>query len=78
VRYPADPVHPVLAGVSVFFGALAGLVFGIGGFFIATVFPAMMRTALPGMTDTVYLGARTYIVPGAYDPGAATPPPARR
>jgi hypothetical protein len=128
-----EPVHPVLAGISAVFGALAGLAFGIGGFFLATVFPAMLRTALPNMTDPVFLGlwtvamavpvfafarvlrngkgglgtrayaacgltaitilfvgeltgtisvypwhARTYIVPGVYDPTAASPPPARR
>jgi hypothetical protein len=127
-----EPVHPVLAGISALFGAPAGLAFGIGGFFLATVFPAMLRTALPNMTDTVFLvlwtlamavpffaftrvfrngkglgtrayatcglaaitilfageltgtisvypwHARTYIVPGVYDPAGATPPPARR
>ncbi len=38
------------------FAVLAGLAFGIGGFFLATVFPAMLRTALPGMSDAVFLG----------------------
>lgn len=126
-----EPLHPILAGLSAVFGALAGLAFGIGGFFVATVFPAMLRTALPNMTDPVFLGlwtaamalpvfaftrvlrngkglgarayatcgltaitilfvgeltgtisvypwhARTYIVPGVYDPAATTPPQRR-
>lgn len=60
VQFGADePVHPILAAFSMGFGALAGAAFGIGGFFIATVFPAMLRTALPGMTDVVFLALWT-------------------
>jgi hypothetical protein len=54
-----EPLHPVLGAVSAFFGAVAGLVFGTAGFFLATVFPAMLRTAMPGMSDGVFLGLWT-------------------
>ncbi len=50
-----EPPHPVLAAVSVVFGALFGLAFGIGGFFIATAVPLILRTALPSMPDPVFL-----------------------
>ena len=50
-----EPPHPVLAALSAVFGALAGLAFGAMGFLLATVFPAMLRTALLGMTDAVFL-----------------------
>jgi ABC-type arginine transport system permease subunit len=49
----------VLAALSAIFGALAGLAFGAMGFLLATVFPAMLRTALPGMTDAVFLALWT-------------------
>ncbi|MDP9104808.1 MAG: hypothetical protein M3N49_02640 [Candidatus Eremiobacteraeota bacterium] len=55
MQYGNEPLPPVLTAISVVFGALAGLAFGIGGFFLATVFPAMLRTALPGMSDAVFL-----------------------
>ncbi|MEA2784916.1 MAG: hypothetical protein QOF71_1020 [Candidatus Eremiobacteraeota bacterium] len=58
--YGADePPHPVMAALSAAFGALAGLAFGAAGFFLATVFPAMLRTALPGMTDAWFLALWT-------------------
>ncbi len=56
MHYGDEPLHPVLAALSVVFGALTGFAFGIAGFFLATVFPAMLRTALPGMSDAVFLG----------------------
>ena len=54
-----EPLHPVLAALAAIFGALAGLAFGAAGFLLATVFPAMLRTALPGMTDAVFLALWT-------------------
>jgi ABC-type arginine transport system permease subunit len=58
--YGADePPHPIMAALSVVFGALAGLAFGVAGFFLATVFPAMLRTALPAMTDAWFLALWT-------------------
>jgi hypothetical protein len=51
-----DPVHPVLGAISVFFGALAGCVLGFCAFLLATAFPAMMRVALPLMSDAVFIG----------------------
>ena len=56
MHYGDEPLHPILATLSVVFGALTGFAFGIAGFFLATVFPAMLRTALPGMSDAVFLG----------------------
>ena len=58
--YGADePPHPVMSALSVGFGALFGIAFGAAGFFLATVFPAMLRTALPGMTDAWFLALWT-------------------
>ena len=54
-----EPPHPVVAALSAIFGALAGLAFGAAGFLLATVFPAMLRTALPGMTDAWFLALWT-------------------
>ena len=54
-----EPLHPVLTAISVIFATLAGLAFGVAGFFIATVFPAMLRTALPGMSDATFLALWT-------------------
>jgi hypothetical protein len=54
-----EPLHPILTALSVVFATLAGLAFGVVAFFIATVFPAMLRTALPGMTDAVFLALWT-------------------
>lgn len=45
----------MLGALSVIFGALAGVAFGAMGFLLATVFPVMLRTALPGMSDAVFL-----------------------
>jgi hypothetical protein len=60
MHYGADePVHPVLTAISCFFAGLTGLALGIGGFFLATVFPAMLRTALPGMSDPVFVALWT-------------------
>ena len=58
--YGADePPHPVVSALSAVFGALAGVAFGTAGFFLATVFPAMLRTALPGMTEAWFLALWT-------------------
>lgn len=57
-----EPLHPVLTMLSVVFATIAGLVFGVAGFFIATAFPAMLRTALPGMTDAWFLTLWTIAV----------------
>ena len=63
MQYGAEePPHPVVAALSVVFGALAGLVFGIAGFLLATVFPAMLRAALPAMTDAWFLALWTVAV----------------
>jgi hypothetical protein len=63
MHYGADePPHPILAALSVAFATLFGCAFGVAGFFIATVFPAMLRTALPGMTDAWFLGLWTAAV----------------
>lgn len=50
-----EPVHPILSALSVAVGAFFGLVFGFFGFLLATVFPAMLRTAIPSMSDAVFL-----------------------
>jgi len=62
MHYGDEPLHPVLTALSMVFGGLAGLMFGIAGFFLATVFPAMLRTALPGMSDAVFLALWTVTV----------------
>ena len=54
-----EPLHPILTAVSVVFATLAGLAFGGAGFLLATAFPAMLRTALPGMTDAWFLALWT-------------------
>ena len=50
-----EPVHPILSALSVAVGAFFGLVFGFFGFLLATVFPAMLRMALPSMSEAVFL-----------------------
>ena len=57
-----EPLHPILTALSVVLATLAGLAFGIAGFFVATVFPVMLRTALPGMTDVWFLALWTAAV----------------
>ena len=54
-----EPLHPILTALSVVFATLAGLAFGVVAFLLATVFPAMLRTALPGMTDAVFVALWT-------------------
>jgi len=64
-----EPVHPILSALSVTVGGFFGLVFGFFGFLLATVFPAMLRTALPGMPDAVFLvmwGACVLLVASAF------------
>jgi hypothetical protein len=50
-----EPVHPILSGLSVMIGAFFGLVFGFFGFLLATVFPAMLRMAIPSMPGVAFL-----------------------
>jgi ABC-type arginine transport system permease subunit len=57
-----EPPHPILTALSVTFAIVAGVTFGIAGFFVATVFPAMLRTALPGMSDAWFLSLWTCAV----------------
>jgi hypothetical protein len=45
-----EPVNPVMAALGAAVGAVAGLVTGYIGFLLATIFPHMLHTALPGMT----------------------------
>jgi len=53
--YGDEPSHPALVAVSVVFGAVFGLVLGAVAFLLATVFPAMLATALPSMSVAVFL-----------------------
>jgi len=64
MHYGADdePAHPVLGALNVVFGAIFGLAFGVGGFFVATALPLMLRTALPAMPDTVFLALWTICI----------------
>ena len=64
MHYGADdePAHPVLAALNVLFGSLFGLAFGVGGFFLATVFPLIVRTGLPAMPDLVFLALWTICI----------------
>jgi hypothetical protein len=56
MQYGDEPLPPLLTAVSTVFAALMGLAFGVGGFLLAMVlFPAMLRTALPGMSEAVFL-----------------------
>jgi len=45
-----------MTALSVVFGIAKGQIFGLGGFLLATAFPAMLRAALPGMTGPWFLG----------------------
>jgi uncharacterized membrane protein len=52
---PDEPVHPVLAALSAVFGGAVGFVFGILGFMLATAFPAMLRNAIPSMSQATFI-----------------------
>jgi hypothetical protein len=64
MHYGADdePAHPVLAALNVVFGAIFGLAFGAGGFFLATALPLMLRTGLPAMPHTVFVALWTVCI----------------
>ena len=50
-----EPLSPIVAALGALTGAVAGLVVGYFGFLLATFFPHMLRTALPGMTALWFL-----------------------
>jgi hypothetical protein len=50
-----EPVNPLVAALGAVVGAVAGLVVGFFGFLLATFFPHMLHTALPGMTALWFL-----------------------
>ncbi|HTD36696.1 MAG TPA: hypothetical protein VK669_04195 [Candidatus Limnocylindrales bacterium] len=64
MHYGADdePAHPVLVALNVVFGAIFGLAFGAGGFFLATALPLMLRSAMPAMPDTVFVALWTVCI----------------
>lgn len=64
MHYGADdePAHPVLAALNVAFGAIFGLAFGVGGFFLATALPLMLRSGMPAMPDTMFVALWTVCI----------------
>jgi hypothetical protein len=50
-----ERARPVVSALAIGSGALVGLAVGALGFLFATAFPAMLRMALPNMSDTTFV-----------------------
>jgi hypothetical protein len=64
MHYGADdePAHPALAALNVLFGSLFGLVFGVGGFFVATAVVVILSTGFPAMPGSVFIALWTICI----------------